>query len=180
MYSNIKIREILSRLDTETADNIRHRWPEIGYANYEAREIFRRMDVKTLTKLYAKGLETNYACIAVLAAEALIEYDRNYYRDRYYKEVNTSIIQSVIIKKLQEAFNKHQILQGSNLTNTLGFTLLDKCYEYDYLLAKYGYELSRGLVFMGPEDWFKESLKNSRRIPSVAYRTPWANAILNG
>ena len=175
MYENLKMKEILEKLDQETADSLRQRWPE---TKYTAREIFRRMDVKTLTELYIKGLEINCACLAVLTAEALIGYDVNYRYNSYSNVPDTSVIRGVVVKKLQNAFDNHQITRGSNLTSVLGFTLLDKCHDYDYLLAKYGYELSRDLIFMGPEDWFKETVKNSRRIPPVAYRTPWTKALL--
>ena len=179
MYENLKMREVLDKLDSETVAKLRERWPEVNYVHYTARELFHRMDVKTLSELYAKGLEINCACLTVLTAEALIQFDFDYRYDWYQSGAeNTSIIRNIIVKKLQKAFDEHKVMPGSNLVNVLGFTLMDKCYQHDKLLAKYGQELSRGL-FEGPEDWFEDYSKHSsRRAISLAHDIPWAKALL--
>ena len=178
MFENVKMREILDKLDQKTIDDLRQRWPEINYLHYNARDVLRRMDIKTLTELYVKGLEINCANLAVLAAEALISYDVDHRYSSYNNVSDTSVIHHVVVKKLQEAFDKNKLVMGSNLVNTLGFTLLDSCYEFDRLLAKYGQQLSRGTIFMGPEDWFRESAKRSKYVPVLAQSTPWAKALL--
>ena len=177
MYEHLKMREILCKLDEETVETLRQKWPEINYPNCNARDVFRRMVVKTLSDLYDTGLKINCSCLTVLAAEALIAYDSDYRRRNYATEED-SITRNIIVKKLQHAFDRHQMVMGGNLASVLGFTFLDKCYEYDYLLAKYGYELSRNLIFMGPEDWLKETVKHSKRAPLIALKTPWAKALL--
>ena len=178
MYENLKMREVLAKLGPETIESLRRKWPEVKYANYPARDLFYRMDVKTLSDLYIYGLTINCAFITVLTAEALIKYDLEYLHSSYSNSTGTSVVRSVVVKELQKAFDNHQIIMGSNMVNALGFTFLDKCQQYDYLLAKYGYELSRGLIFMGPVDWFKETLKHSKKAPIIARNIPWANALL--
>lgn len=178
MYEHLKMREVLSKLDEETAEKLRQKWPEVSNLRCNARNVFRRMDVETLSELYTIGLETNCSCLTVLAVEALIADAHDFRRSNYTNE-QTNITRNIIVKKLQNAFDHHQMVMGGNLVNVLGFALLNGCYEYDYLLAKYGHELSRGLIFMGPEEWFKETVKHSKRAPFIALHTPWAKALLN-
>ena len=180
MYENIKIQELLDRLDVMTVEKIHHKYSSINSEQRPARYVLKKFDDQTLSMLYEEGLRINYGCLTVLVAEALIAHDKDYrrYYNTFHESPNTNVIQTIVVRKLQEAFNQHQLIMGSNLINVLGFTFLDKCIGHDYLLARYGHELSRGLIFMGPEDWFKESLKNSPRIPQVAYETPWARALL--
>ena len=178
MYEHLRMNEVLDKLEPEIIESLCQDWPEIKYAHYAARDIFRRMDVKTLSMLYNKGLEINCACLAVLTAEALIIFDQDYHYNGYSSRSDTSVVHHVVVKGLQKAFDNHSIAIGSNMVSVLGFTFLDKCQNDDYLLAKYGYELSRGLIFMGPEDWFKEAIKHSKRVPMVARDIPWANALL--
>ena len=178
MYEYLRINEVLDKLEPEIIESLRQKWPEIKNTNLTARNVFRKMDVKTLSMLYSKSLEINCACLAVLTAEALIRYDSDYHYNCYSSRSDTSVVHHVVVKKLQEAFDNHRIIMGSNMVSVLGFTFLDKCQNDDYLLAKYGYELSRGLIFMGPEDWFREALKHSKRVPLVARDIPWANALL--
>ena len=179
MYENIKVKDLVEKLDPATIAILHQEWPEIDYDRHTIKEMLQHLDSKTVGDLFAKSLEINYAILAVLTAEVIIDYDcdEKQYRARYTNS-EKSFIKEVLIGDLQNAFRKHQIAIGSNLVNVLGFTLLDKCYDFDCLLAKYGQSLSRGVIFMGPEDWLIESAKRSKRIPLIAKKTPWAKAIL--
>ena len=178
MYEHLKMRELLTKIDAPTIDELRNRWPDIEHTNRTAKEIFHKLDVEILSHLYEIGLANNTANLTVLSVEALIQRDNDFRYRSCYRSTESSITQDIVVKKLQNAFDNHQIVREGTLVNALGFTLLSKCYEYDYLLAKYGHELPRSLIFMGPEDWFKETLKHSKRAPLVARKIPWANALL--
>lgn len=181
MYANLKLNELLGRIDVMTAESIRKKWPEITTSRESARVLLKKLDDETLGTLFGKALEYNHAGLAVLSAEALINHDVSYLRyncGACYAAGATNIIADTIVKSLQEAFEKRQIMRGSNMVNVLGLALFDECQGHDYLLSKYGQELSRGLIFMGPKDWFEESLKNGKSVPAVAMTTPWARAVL--
>ena len=180
MYENVKMSNVLEHLDNETINELSVRWPSIRYTNESAKESLHRFNIATISELYKKALDINYATLAVLTAESIIEYDQ--YNRRFltarYGNPGKSLIKEVIVKELQSAFDRHRFNIGSTMMSNLGFTFLCKCHEYDYLLAKYGQELSRGLIFMGPEDWFKETLKNSHGVPSITRDIPWAKALI--
>ena len=181
MYENIKMSNVLEHLDDKTINELSVHWPSIRYTDESAKSALRRFDITTISELYKKALDINYASLAVLAAEAIIEYDEHNRRflTARYGNPGKSLIKEVIVKELQSAFDRHRFSIGSTMMSNLGFTFLCKCHEYDYLLAKYGQELSRGLIFMGPEDWFKETLRNSHGVPSITQSIPWAKALID-
>ena len=179
MYENIKVKHMVEKLDPETIAVIHEEWPEVDYDKHTIKEMLHHLSSKTVSDLFAKSLEINYGVLAVLTAEVLIDYDRgeNQYRSRYANTDN-SFIKEIIVKNLQQAIDKRKILMGSNLANVLGLTLLQECRDFDRLLAKYGYSLSKGTIDMGPEEWLVESAKHFRRIPELAHKIPWAKAVL--
>ncbi|MBR2855761.1 hypothetical protein IKE99_02340 [Candidatus Saccharibacteria bacterium] len=177
MYENLKMSELAQKLDAGSIRNLSYRLPELDFNNCLVRDVLRRVDNNTLADLYKTGLTINLAQLAVSAAEMLIQRNLD---QRFTSRTpdDNDIVKDVVVEGLQQAFDDHRIVMGSNLVGNLGFALLCKCHDHDYLLAKYGHELSRGLIFMGPKDWFKETIKNSKTIPHVAYKTPWAKALL--
>lgn len=168
------------KLGADAVAKLQQKWPQIDFNHNSIRDILRKMDINTLSNLYAKGLEINCAWLTVLAAEALINYSSSHGSYLYhYTDNNASIIKDTIVQKLQDAFDRKKVIMGSNLVNRLGLALLDNCYESDRLLAKYGQQLSRGVIFMGPEDWLVESAKQSKFIPVLAQDILWAKTVLN-
>ena len=182
MYENISMETVLEHLGSVTATKLNERWPDVRRTHYAAKDALRKMDITTISKLYQTALQINYASLAVLTAEIIIEYDRETRRflSARYVNVGDSLIKDVIVKELQAAFDRRQIRKGSTLVDKLGFTFLCKCHDIDYLLAKYGQELSRGHIFMGPEEWFRKTVKNTKKAPHFASTIPWAKALLNG
>lgn len=179
MFEHIKFADLTPKINFETIEEIKKRWPKLDYQNGTLHDVLRELNTMTVASLYETALNINFVTLAIITTEELIRRDQEYDRYRYRNDnPDINIIRDIVVKKLQQAFDRHQIVRGGNLINTLGFTLLDRCYDFDHILAKYGQELSRGLVFMGPEEWFAETIQNSQCTPKIAYETPWTKALL--
>lgn len=179
MYENLTINAALKYLDDDTISKICQKWPGLKKSQHSAKTAISEFDINTLNLLLRAAIKVNCSCLSVLALEVIIEDNeriQNSFLNQNYSE-HTDIIKDVVVKTLQDAFDHHYILPGSTLADMLGFTLFSKCTESDYLLARYGLELSRGLIFMGPKDWFKETLK-SQKAPQIAHNTSWAKPLI--
>lgn len=181
MYENITIEAALSNLDSATAEELNERWPDICRTHHAAKNAIRKMDITTTSRLYKIALQNDDAILAVLTAEVIIEYDQKnrHFLSARYGDISDSLIKDVIVKELQTAFDRRQIHMGSVLVDKLGHTFSYKCYDSDYLLAKYGKELSHGVVFMGPEEWFRKTIKGTKKAPHFASTIPWTKALLD-
>jgi hypothetical protein len=181
MYEHLAIETVLEHLSPEMRAELEEALPPVRSTHLTAKNALRDLDTNLISKLYIEALHINYASLAVLTVDILIkrDYGQNPRFNPKRGIVAKNVVKDVVVKELQSAFDNHKIIMGSNFVNVLGLDLFGRCIDYDYLLAKYGQELSRGLIFMGPEDWFRETLKHSKNPPSIAHEIPWTKALLN-
>ena len=178
MYEYIKVGVLSEKLDNDTIKILHEKCPGIN-SSHTIKELLQQLDTVTVGELLARSLKINYATLAVLTVETLIDYEKYHSPYRIHRTKNDAdCIKDIVVRKIQDAFDNYQITKGSDLVDVLGFTLFDKCNSIDYLLAKYGQQLSKGAIFMGPEDWLV-GFDHPKSFPIIIRQTPWAKALLD-